>query len=62
MFLVMGDVYVGNPTLGKQCHNKRVTFEKVMRKHGKEEKLIKFYQAIADCDLGRQVVMYASPK
>ena len=62
MFLVMGDVYVGNPKLGKQCHNKRVHFEEMMRKHGKEDKLRKFYEALADCDLGRQVVMYATPK
>lgn len=27
MFLLFGDVYVGNPEVGSQCHKKRVAFE-----------------------------------
>lgn len=62
MFLLMGDVYVGNPVLGKQCHQKRVKLEYLMKKHGKSDKLQKLYEALAELDLGRQVVIYASPK
>ena len=60
LFLLMGDVYVGNNKLGKACHQKRVAFEKLMKKHGKEKKLSAFYRALAQLDLGRQVTMYAT--
>lgn len=62
MFLLMGDVYVGDTLLGKQCHNKRVRFECLLRKQGKEEKLSRFYQALADLDLGRQTLVFATPR
>jgi hypothetical protein len=62
LFLLMGDVYIGDPDLGKKCHNRRVMFERFMRKHGKAKKLNQFYKALADCDLGRQVILYATPK
>jgi hypothetical protein len=58
----MGDVYVGDSDLGKKCHNKRVMFERLMRKHGKTKKLNQLYKAFADCDLGRQVTLYATPE
>jgi len=61
IFLLFGDVYVNNPALGKACHNKRVRFEYLMKKHGKKEKLEKFYEHLADLNLGRQVIVYASP-
>lgn len=61
MFLLMGDVYVGDGQLGKLCHQKRVKFEYLLRKHGKGKKLSLLYQALADLDLGRQVVVYATP-
>ena len=62
MFLLMGDVYVGNPEAGKSCHRRRVLFESLMRKYGKSEKLQRLYAALADLDLGRQVVVYATPE
>ena len=61
IFMLMGDVYVGNSELGKACHQKRVKFEYLMKKHGKSKKLSEFYQALSDLDLGRQVVVYATP-
>ena len=62
MFLLMGEVYIGNQKKGKDCHNKRVNFERVMRKHGKSDKLNDFYSALAKLDLGRQVVVWALNK
>lgn len=59
LFLLMGDVYVGDPDLGKVCHNKRVEFERVMRKHNKSEKLVRFYEALAELDLGRTSLIFA---
>jgi len=62
IFLLFGDIYVGNGDIGKICHRKRVKFEHLLKKHGKASKLHRLYQALADLDLGRQVVVYASPK
>ena len=62
IFMLMGDVYVGNDEIGRECHQRRVKFEYLMRKHGKSEFLSKLYQLLADIDIGRQVVVYATPK
>jgi SAM-dependent methyltransferase len=59
MFLLMGDVYVGNAQLGKVCHKKRTLFESLLRKHGKSDKLKNLYQALAKLDLGRQVTVWS---
>lgn len=59
LFMLLGDVYVGNSALGKTCHNKRVKFEYLMKKYGKEEKLHQLYRSLAELNLGRQIVMYA---
>ena len=61
IFLLFGDQYVGNPKLGRECHNKRVKFEELMVKHGKEEKLKEFYKALAELNLGRAISVYATP-
>lgn len=61
LFLLMGDVYVGDGDLGKICHNKRQNFEQLMNKHGKKEKLDKLYESLAELGLGRQVIIYAFP-
>ena len=62
MFMLFGDVYVGNGVVGKACHNKRVKFELLMKKYNRLEKLEKLYSAFAELDLGRQVVTFAVPK
>ena len=61
MFLLFGDQYIGNPELGRECHNKRVNFEELMRKHGKSDKLKAFYDSLADLNLGRSISVYATP-
>ena len=58
IFLLFGDCYVGNAQLGKQCHMKRVEFEKNLRNLGYEDKLRDFYEALAKINLGRQVKIY----
>jgi SAM-dependent methyltransferase len=62
LFLLFGENYRQNPELGKQCHKKRVKFEYLMKKHGKSGKLKAFYKAMADLNLGRQIVIYAISK
>ena len=61
LFLLMGDNYVGDNDLGSQCHKKRVNFERLMREHGKQEKLNVFYEALAKINLGRTISIYATP-
>lgn len=62
MFLLMGDNYVGKSELGRACHAKRIRFEEVLVKRGKFEALRRFYEAMAECGLGRQTVTYARPR
>ena len=62
LFLLFGDVYVKDGELGKKCHNKRVQFENLLRKHNKQDKLSAFYKALADLELGRDIIIYAKPK
>ena len=62
LFLLFGDMYVGNDNIGSICHKKRVQFESLMIENGYEEKLYKLYESLADLELGRQIVVYAKPK
>ena len=62
MFLLMGDAYVGDPELGSLCHSRRVAFERSLRTTGREEDLHRFYEALAEINLGRQVVLFCHPK
>lgn len=54
-FILMGIDYSNDKSLGKVCHNYRVNFEYNLGK----EFLLKFYEKIADIDLGRVVIVYA---
>jgi len=62
MFLLFGDVYVGDDKLGPACHQKRVSFERVLRNSGRGELLHQFYEALAKLGLGRQVVLFSRLK
>lgn len=59
LFLLMGENYVSDRQLGRYCHERRMAFEMNMRKQGRGEALRAFYQAMAQVDLGRQVITYA---
>ena len=59
MFLLSGRNYVTNPALGKACHRERVAFETNLRKFGGGAVLRGIYQALAQLNVGRQVVVFA---
>jgi len=59
MFLLMGQNYVQDSSIGKDIHNKRVQFESNLRKLGYTDTLHNFYEALARLNLGRQVKVYA---
>jgi SAM-dependent methyltransferase len=54
-FLLMGDDYIDDPEMGKQCHQKRVRFERALE-GGVRRKL---YQALAAVGMGRDVILLA---
>ena len=62
MFMLMGDVYVGNHEVGSKCHAKRVAFERSLRNTGRTEVLHQFYQALAKVGVGREVEIFCRPK
>jgi len=54
-FLLMGEAYVGNPKIGKECHEKRVRFESAIP----AELRRKIYQAFAGIGIGRDLLTIA---
>jgi SAM-dependent methyltransferase len=59
MFLLMGEVYVGDATLGRACHKKRMAFDLALEEAGEGETRRAFYQALAAAGIGREVVAIA---
>ena len=59
LFLLLGENYVQDSQLGRECHQKRIKFETAMVEHGFGEKLSQLYSSLADLDLGRQIVVFA---
>lgn len=59
LFLLMGENYVQDRQLGRQCHERRMAFEMNLRKLGEGDVLRSFYKALASVNLGRQVIAYA---
>lgn len=62
MFLLMGDVYIGNDTLGRACHGRRKTFEMNLQRAGYGSLKRKLYQKLAELNIGREVVLFARKK
>ena len=62
MFLLMGDIYVGDPAVGKDCHRKRVLFERSLELAGHTEARSRLYEALASAGLGREVVLLAQAR
>ncbi len=59
LFLLMGDNYVGDPVLGRACHEKRMRFEQTMAGTGHEHLRRQFYRSLAALGLGREIIMIA---
>lgn len=58
-FLMMGERYVGDPVLGRACHNKRKAFDFALEAAGLRETRRAFYRALAATGLGREAVIVA---
>jgi SAM-dependent methyltransferase len=59
LFLLMGEVYVGDPVLGKQCHRKRVAFERNLDDADLQDLRRRLYREFAGLGLGREIIMLA---
>ncbi len=57
MFLLMGDNYVGNDKLGRECHAKRKLFELNIAKAGISHIKRNQYRALANIGIGREVIL-----
>lgn len=59
MFLLMGQNYVGDDTLGRACHQQRKNFELGLVSSGRSDLLGKIYSSLADAGVGREAVLFA---
>jgi 2-polyprenyl-3-methyl-5-hydroxy-6-metoxy-1,4-benzoquinol methylase len=59
LFLLMGDDYIGNDTLGKASHERRKKMEFAFVETGQMELLNKLYESMAQIGIGRELVFYA---
>ena len=59
LFLLMGENYVGNDIVGKDCHARRKRFDLSLEKAGLGDTRRKFYRALANAGLGREAVVIA---
>ncbi len=57
MFLLMGDNYTENPSLGRQCHAKRKRFELLFDCYEDGQRRREFSRALAAVGIGREVVL-----
>lgn len=62
IFLLMGDVYVGDPVTGKQIHRKRVAFERNLDQANLADYRRNLYRAFAELGIGREVIVLAKAR
>lgn len=59
LFLLMGENYVGNDTVGKQCHQRRKTLEFNLLKNGRSALKRDLYRKFREAGLGREIDLIA---
>lgn len=59
IFLLMGDVYIGDEEVGKSVHERRKQFEKSFQVTDSLDVLRGLYDSLANIGLGRELVVYA---
>ena len=57
LFLLMGDNYVGNPEVGRQCHNKRKSLEFALAESSTPELKGQLSAVFCQLGLGRDIEM-----
>ncbi|NTV02683.1 MAG: class I SAM-dependent methyltransferase [Chlorobiaceae bacterium] len=59
LFLLMGDNYVGNDKIGRECHLRRMNFEKALHCAGNDGLKRDLYAALGSLGIGREITLYA---
>jgi SAM-dependent methyltransferase len=59
LFLMMGDDYTKDRTIGRDCHGKRKRFDLALESSGFKETRRAFYRTLADAGMGREAVIIA---
>jgi SAM-dependent methyltransferase len=59
LFLLMGEDYVGNETVGLACHERRMRMEQRLQQGGGADLLQTIYGDLAARGLGREMILYA---
>jgi len=59
MFLLMGENYVGNDVIGRECHGKRMNLEKTLFENNAGDLMASLYSKFSELNLGREIVMIA---
>jgi SAM-dependent methyltransferase len=62
MFLLMGDNYVGNDGLGRECHAKRKAFEFNLAEAGLSSLKHSLYETFAEMGIGREAIVIGLKK
>jgi SAM-dependent methyltransferase len=62
IFLLMGNNYIGNDSLGRGCHAKRKQLEINLVRGGLNSLKRELYQFLASKNIGREIVMFAQKK
>lgn len=62
MFLLMGQNYVGDNQLGRECHTHRKNFELSLQRGGLQEFKERLYKMFADESIGREIMIIAGKK
>jgi hypothetical protein len=58
-FLLMGEDYLGNESVGRASHKKRMQFELNLNRAGLKAFRRELYQFLASRQIGREVVLFA---
>ncbi len=59
LFLLMGDNYVGDDSVGRECHARRKHFDLTLEKAGLGDVRRKLYGALAKAGIGREAIIVA---
>lgn len=62
LFLMMGDNYIGKDDIGKNCHKRRMIFEKNMNKAGLNTLRKELYEFFAQKGIGREMILFGQLK
>lgn len=57
-FLLMGDNYTANPSLGRACHGKRKAFEFALNRSGQTGLRQELYKNLIKLGIGREIVIF----